>query len=634
MPRCFAALCGLAVLLSAPPSAQPITPAQELLVSGLAGNSKFGAAVAVDGDLAVVGAYRADVGSHLPGAVFTFTRSGGSWTHAGRLGGLGSSSTSDAYGRNVDLAGGTVVASSTPKVYVADWTGSGWTDPVDIRAGEGCVAWAVATDGDVVAVDVGGFATACSDHVAVYRRATGGWTEAERIVPPASASDAFGAAIAVSDGRVFVGDPGNDQGGEDAGAVYVFERSGSGWTFDVVVGPGGAGAEFGHSVAADGDRAVAGAPGNVGQGGSDEPEYASVIERTGSGWAAVQRLDPLEFEPGDLPRDVRFGMDVAIDGDLVVVGASETDFRHSSGLVMQRTAYVYRQSSDGWALVDAVSPAGDGSGSTGFASAVDVSDEVVLVGMPQTAESGQAFAYDVSNRTTPYNRAPYPPGRPSLVDQNGGVLGGDPSSTASLVWFRAVDPDGDSVTATWEVYLGSDGAQVSDADLVVTRDVSDAEASAPDSQGRVTMTAEVPFVDLRRALLDAGVSQGTTADVVHRVVLDDGQYEATGEWGTARLTIGGFTSSDAGPPAFVDRGPRPNPTAGPVSVVVDLPVPSVVSVEVFDVLGRLVSERLVSAPAGAGFGIDLRTTGLPGGAYSYRIRSETTTSWGAFTVAR
>ena len=81
----------------------------QLLASDGAANDGFGSAVALDGDVAVVGAPSEDEPSigQDTGVVYVFTRYEGQWRQQDRL--FGSSSVSDSFGQGVAVDGRTII---------------------------------------------------------------------------------------------------------------------------------------------------------------------------------------------------------------------------------------------------------------------------------------------------------------------------------------------------------------------------------------------------------------------------------------------------------------------------------------------------------------------------------------------
>ena len=131
--------------------------------------------------------------------------------------------------------------------------------------------------------------------------------------------DFFGAAVAISGTNIVVGAPGDDDGGADAGAVFVFSASAptNTWMEAQKLLPAGATAAndaFGAAVDINADRLIVGAP----QGATSGNAY--IFERSGSTW---QRRATLSI--GTLTAGAGFGTAVAIAGDLAVVGAPGSD---------------------------------------------------------------------------------------------------------------------------------------------------------------------------------------------------------------------------------------------------------------------------------------------------------------------
>jgi hypothetical protein len=148
--------------------------------------------------------------------------------------------------------------------------------------------------------------------------------------------DDFGRSVSIADdgNRALIGAPYDDNaGGADAGAVYIYVRSGlpgnRTWTQlqRLVASVPGSGDSFGYAVAisADGATAIIGAPFDDNAAGVDAGA-AYVFTRSGAPgnetWTERQRLGAPDAAPGD-----RFGWSVAIseDGATIIIGAPEDD---------------------------------------------------------------------------------------------------------------------------------------------------------------------------------------------------------------------------------------------------------------------------------------------------------------------
>lgn len=313
----------------------------------------FGYAVALssDGDTLAVGAYQeassatgvdgdqADNSASYAGAVYVFSRAGGTWsqqayvkasnTKAGDLFGnavvLSSDGNTLAVGASHEASSATGVggdeaddsASGAGAVYVFTRVGSSWAQQAYVkasntRAGDRFGASVeLSSDGDTLAVGaydedssatgVGGDEAddSATDAGAVYVFTRAGGTWAQQAYAKASnteARDRFGWAVALSGGgnTLAVGAPGEDSsatgiGGDEidnsvsgAGAVYVFTRVGSTWAQRAYVKTAGT-RQFGGAVTLSGDGhmlavgAWGEASGATGIGGNqaDTSAYAS-----------------------------------------------------------------------------------------------------------------------------------------------------------------------------------------------------------------------------------------------------------------------------------------------------------------------------------------------------------------------
>jgi hypothetical protein len=175
------------------------------------------------------------------------------------------------------------------------------------------------------------------------------------------AGDALtGVALAVSrDGNTLVaGAPRRDDPGFDAGAVYVFTRSGAGWTQQAYITASNAqpGDQFGFTVALSADGNTLAANANF-EDGPDESVPGSgavyVFARIGDAWIEQATLRPSNAGEGD-----RFGYSLAIsdDGNTLAAGAIGEDSvatgpagNHADNSAEQAgAAYVFTRAGNTW----------------------------------------------------------------------------------------------------------------------------------------------------------------------------------------------------------------------------------------------------------------------------------------------
>lgn len=169
-----------------------------------------------------------------------------------------------------------------------------------------------------------------------------------------------------------VGAPLDDDNGTDAGSAFIYRRASptDAWRFVTQLLPPevGAGDQFGRSVAISGEYAIVGAD----SPDVNEPGAAYIFRRTGPDtWDSGTQITAFDGAIND-----RFGGDVAIDGDYVVVGAH----RHNVG---KGAAYVFRRTgSNAWDSGTKITITYDGPpnrfGYFGFS--VSISGDYLIVG--------------------------------------------------------------------------------------------------------------------------------------------------------------------------------------------------------------------------------------------------------------
>jgi Divergent InlB B-repeat domain/FG-GAP repeat len=269
-----------------------LTPSDEI------GDGGFGSAVALssDGNTALIG------GSG-DGAAWVFTRSGSTWTQQGtKLTGTGNFGSSVALSSdgNTALIGGPN-DNGVGAAWVFTRSGSTWTLQGSKLTGSGEVgdtgfgsSVALSSDGDTALIggpgdnpDTGGSGAGAAW---VFTRSGSGWTQqGNKLTGGRETGNAFfGESVALSsDGNTaLIGGSGDNS---DAGAAWVFTRSGSTWTQDgnKLTGSGEVGnnAEFGASVAlsSNGNTALIGGP-NDQSHGDFGAGAAWVFTRVGSTW--------------------------------------------------------------------------------------------------------------------------------------------------------------------------------------------------------------------------------------------------------------------------------------------------------------------------------------------------------------
>ena len=255
--------------------------------------------------------------------------------------------------------------------------------------------------------------------------------------------DRLGVAVAISGNTALVAADRDDDRGSDAGAVYVFVRSGAIWTQQakLTAGDGAANEAFGSSVALSGDTAVIGAIFDAEVGGS-ALGAAYVFVRSGTTWSQQAKLIA-----ADGTSDDQFGTSVAISGDTAVIGAvNDNDRGDHSG-----SAYVFVRSGAAWSQ-QAKLLAADGVAFDSFGISVAAAGDTAVAGAFGAGDrSGAAYVF-VRAGTTWTQQAKLAAAGGTAGDQLGGAvaLSGD----TALIGASGADDHGDDSGAAYVFVRG------------------------------------------------------------------------------------------------------------------------------------------------------------------------------------
>ncbi len=211
---------------------------------------------------------------------------------------------------------------------------------------------------------------------AVYVRHEG---SGELMLTPASAQELYGASLAYRNDTLIVGAPTGDGIQAESGVVYAYhyDNTADDWSADnrLAHSDSTAFAEFGASVAMDGDWMVVGSPGDRRDGLDAGAAY---VYYRGATWVIAARLDPGDIMAGD-----RFGESVAIDSDVIVIGASGDDtFADDGGAV-----HVFERIDGIWSAVQTLA-AGDAGAGDNFGASVWLEGTHLFVGAPGVDVNG------------------------------------------------------------------------------------------------------------------------------------------------------------------------------------------------------------------------------------------------------
>lgn len=395
----------------------------------------FGFAVALDGDVAVVGAYRDDAACPADpncdsGAVYIFARDQGGPDHWGQVIKLtaGDMGQSAQFGWSVALDGDRLAVGSpgddeggyyAGAAYLFERNAGGadnWGQVIKLTAADRAegdlFGFSVAIDGDLVLAGARYDDDACpadpncnSGSAYLFSRDGGNWSQVIKLTAgDAAQGDWFGyaasldgetaAVSAIRDDDACAADPDCS-----SGSAYLFQRDqggGGAWgqAGKVVAADDARGDLFGHSLSLAGGFLLVGAPQDDDACPADpacDSGSAYLFWRNPAGagaWQQVTKLTAGDAAQGDL-----FGFGVALDGDLAAVGAvQEDDAAADAGAAY--TFHRYRGGANHWGQV-AKMTAADGAAQDYFGYSVGLSGGTLLAGAPyddnRGSNSGSAY---------------------------------------------------------------------------------------------------------------------------------------------------------------------------------------------------------------------------------------------------
>lgn len=418
-------------------NAQGWGQAQKIVPLDRAQGDFFGQSVTMDGDYAVVGSYRDDLTSGDMGSAYVYRKdTNGDWVEHQKL--IAPDKRQfDQFGFSVDIDGDYLIvgalgqdydaansnfigAAGAAYIYEKD-ANDNWNFVQKLVASQRettrqlgrCVS--ISGDYAIVGLDREDFDMSGENEVQnagaayIYERNTSGvWSEVQKIVASErSTFDYFGYnGIDIDGNYAVIGamQEDEDENGVNeilsAGGVYIFERDTNGvWNEiqKVVASDRAQGDYFGWSIAIDDDHLIVGSNQDNNFTGA-----GYVFKKSGSGiWNQVQKLTASNTLIGD-----RFGQDIDIDGNRIIVGAHFKDigspgddgaayiFENQAG-VWNETAFIYdafNQTSEyfGWS----VAISGDFAFAGAYQDGEDENEENDL------GSSGAAFIFNVNEPNT------------------------------------------------------------------------------------------------------------------------------------------------------------------------------------------------------------------------------------------
>lgn len=381
----------------------------KVIASDRSANDHFGGAVAIDGDIAVIGApYKNEsVSVSEAGEVYVFERINGNWIEVQTL--IPTTRVTEGlFGYSVAISGNYIVVGSyfdgldkwdsnyvhqagAAMIYERD-AGGTWNLMQKICASDRDYAdefgWSVSISGNSLVVGaradadsiLGGSSVFRAGSAYLFQKDAGGtWVETQKIVAPdREVSDNFGYAVSISGNKLAVSAPYDDKDAQganlmlNAGSLYLYQEDGNGtWTMmqKILATDRASGSVLGESISLSNGYLIAG---SVGQ------DAAYIFETNAVGlWVEAQKITSSDNEYDD-----NFAQSVSVDADYVVVGANFEDEDASGGnsLNAAGAAYIFERDASGiWSEICKVVNA-DREYQDNFGFAVAISGNYALIG--------------------------------------------------------------------------------------------------------------------------------------------------------------------------------------------------------------------------------------------------------------
>ncbi len=302
-------------------------------------SNSFGYSVSVDGNLLAAGAWSENQNQ---GALYIFEKTGSGWSQTARLAPAGVTSI----GFSVAVSGGTIAVSvyevnySRSAIYLFEKVNGSWIQVQTLTGDSSNGTVVVNNFGTSLAMQNGVVVVGASEELTVtdgvgrrgaayvFEKTGTTWSRTQKLTASDGKSEgSFGGSVDVSGQVVVVG---NALDNYRSGAAYVFEKQGSMWqqTKKLIAGDADRDDVFGTSVSITANTVAVGAPSkNRGQGA------VYVFEKNGTSWPDSYR----RLTASDADNFSYFGRNIALEKECLVVGA------YSRG-----AAYVYQKSGNGW----------------------------------------------------------------------------------------------------------------------------------------------------------------------------------------------------------------------------------------------------------------------------------------------
>lgn len=499
----------------------------------------------ISGDTLVVGAWKEDSGANGvngdqldnnaldAGAVYVFVRQGGTWVQQAYLK-ASNSDAGDGFGQRVVIDGDTLVVGAHLESSASTTIGMGGMNNAAPEAG--------------------------AAYVFVRNGTT--WTQQAYLkASNAEAEDHFGMSLFLSGDTLVVASPGEDSnafgvGGDQtdnsangAGAVYLFERSGTTWSQShyIKASNTNAGDVFGASLGFVGDTLLVGAPGEASSAtGVDGDELDNSIPGSGAAYMFVRSAGIWTQEaylksqsPGTLDF---FGINLALGEDFAAVGSIWEDSQATGidgdwsddNASNSGAAFVFRREEAAWAH-EAYIKASNAEEGDWFGDELAIEGNTLVIGARGESSQATGTGGDQTDNSAVGSGAAY------VFERNGG-------SWSQVEYLKssnseALDVFGQRVAIDEQTLVASSAGEDSDSNGV-NGDQSDNSASAAGA----VYSAE--FANLAYCFCSNAAPCGNTGGAETGCANSTGQGASLAALGGSSLSADSLSFSGSGMPAL------------------------------------------------------------------------------------
>ena len=357
-------------------------------------NDKFGFAVSIFKDRAIIGSPEADIsGVSNQGAAYIFIKKEDGWTKEAKIT-ANDGRPDDLFGVSVDLYGDIAIVGAKGaypngqlkrgSAYVFERVNGQWAQQA-ILIGDDSTSFdefgsSVALYGDTAIVGAesatvsGNFAQGAAY---VFIKNGSSWVQQAKLVSSDGASsDRFGKSIDLYKDFAIVGAHLASVGDERLqGTAYIFKRNNGAWEQEakLIANDGASGDTFGTSVSIFGESALIGAPGHkINTETKEEGKGAAYLfVRNNNEWIQQAKFTAPNSSPGD-----QFGISVKLFGGEALIGAPQQSIAENT---KQGAAYLFARDANGtWSLKSKLT-ADDATEFDQFGSALDMSGSQMII---------------------------------------------------------------------------------------------------------------------------------------------------------------------------------------------------------------------------------------------------------------